>query len=44
MYNALIRHVETQLAGAEAASREVIAHLKSPPAGGGPAERAPEVA
>ncbi|HMG54272.1 MAG TPA: MotA/TolQ/ExbB proton channel family protein [Kofleriaceae bacterium] len=44
MYNALIRHVETQLAGAEAASREVIAHLKSPPAGGAAAERAPEVA
>src|SRR5215468_7397151 len=30
MYNALIRHVETAAAGAEAASREVIAHLKAP--------------
>jgi biopolymer transport protein ExbB len=29
MYNALIRHVETATAGAEATSREVIAHLKS---------------
>jgi biopolymer transport protein ExbB len=31
MYNALIRHVETVTAGAEAASREVIAHLKAAP-------------
>jgi len=30
MYNALIRHVETQAAGAEATSREVIAYLKAP--------------
>ena len=30
MYNALIRHVETATAGAEAASREVIAYLKTP--------------
>ena len=30
MYNVLIRHVETQAAGAEASSREVIAHLKAP--------------
>jgi biopolymer transport protein ExbB/TolQ len=30
MYNALIRHVETQAAGAEASSREVIAYLKAP--------------
>jgi biopolymer transport protein ExbB/TolQ len=29
MYNALVRHVETQAAGAEARSREVIAYLKS---------------
>ena len=33
MYNALIRHVETQIAGAEATSREVIAHLKTPARG-----------
>jgi biopolymer transport protein ExbB len=30
MYNALIRHVETAVAGAEAVSREVIACLKAP--------------
>ena len=30
MYNALIRHVETHAAGAEASSREVIAFLKAP--------------
>jgi biopolymer transport protein ExbB len=30
MYNALIRHVETQASGAEATSREVIAYLKAP--------------
>jgi biopolymer transport protein ExbB len=30
MYNVLIRHVETHAAGAEAASREVIAYLKTP--------------
>jgi biopolymer transport protein ExbB len=32
MYNALIRHVETATAGAEAMSREVIAYLKTPAA------------
>jgi biopolymer transport protein ExbB len=31
MYNALIRHVETATAGAEAMSREVIAYIKTPP-------------
>jgi biopolymer transport protein ExbB len=30
MYNTLIRHVETQAAGAEATSREIIAYFKSP--------------
>jgi biopolymer transport protein ExbB/TolQ len=33
MYNALVRHVETATAGAEARSREVIAYLKTPPRG-----------
>ncbi|HEY0484116.1 MAG TPA: MotA/TolQ/ExbB proton channel family protein [Kofleriaceae bacterium] len=33
MYNALIRHVETQVAGAEATSREVTAYLKTAPRG-----------
>jgi len=32
MYNTLIRRVETQVSGAEASSREVIAYLKSPAA------------
>ncbi|HEX4416699.1 MAG TPA: MotA/TolQ/ExbB proton channel family protein [Kofleriaceae bacterium] len=32
MYNVLIRHVETATAGAEAASREIIAYIKTPPA------------
>ena len=44
MYNALIRHVETRTAGAEAASREVIAYLKTARAGGPATERATEVA
>jgi biopolymer transport protein ExbB/TolQ len=30
MYNVLIRHVETAVAGAEATSRELIAYIKSP--------------
>src|SRR4029079_10228547 len=38
MYNALVRHVETQAAGAEASSREVIAYLKAPSHAAGAAE------
>jgi biopolymer transport protein ExbB/biopolymer transport protein TolQ len=40
MYNALIRHVETAAAGAEAASREVIACLKAPGRGEAAAQEA----
>jgi biopolymer transport protein ExbB len=43
MYNALIRHVETATAGAEAASREVIAHLKAAPGRGDAGGAAQEV-
>ena len=34
MYNILVRHVETTVAGAEAMSREVIAYIKTPAATG----------
>ncbi len=38
MYNAMIRHVETQVAGAEATSHEVIAYLKTPARGEAPSD------
>ena len=40
MYNALIRHVEAAAAGAEAASRQVIAYLKAPGHGEADAQEA----